>query len=193
VTGRKRLPACQRARDLTLASRIRVVLQSPQLGEPGASAFESCTRAEAFLIHPLKTRAAARGLSNRIGVGRDAVHHPIPGTSGSRHGAPDSPGGPAGKRRAAFGACREEGTDWPRHGKTDSEREHLRRVDSHAAVSPPSRRSLPSETKAPGRCGPRMADREDPGVPHTNPPNAAPCLSRLWAYGARPDSSVTVS
>jgi hypothetical protein len=41
--------------DITSASTIRVVLQSPQLGEPGASALESLDSRRGFLMRPVET------------------------------------------------------------------------------------------------------------------------------------------
>ena len=82
VTGRSRLPPASGH-----TSRLGSALQSPQLGEPGASALESNTRAEAFLIRPVEDRAATGNdhtghASRRDGVKRPARSRGLPRPAG---------------------------------------------------------------------------------------------------------------
>ncbi|MFM9432185.1 hypothetical protein ACFDR8_003101 [Arthrobacter sp. MP_2.3] len=82
-------------KDVAPASRIGVVLQSPQLGEPGASALESPDSRGGFPHTPGRNPGCCQ---------RAVTSDTRPGesVSGGRHGAADSCGRAAGKRREAF-------------------------------------------------------------------------------------------
>ena len=80
-------PAVGQCHGVSTASRLRSALQSPQLGEPGASAFESWTRAEAFLIHPPTTGLLPVGDQTGRDPGRDGVS----GRAGARQAAGTTP------------------------------------------------------------------------------------------------------